>query len=545
MADIGSEKTDKLIDEMEVRLNEIYEQANKELKEKLDKYLKRRAQKYDVMQKKYQDGKITLEEFEKWAKGDITGPHYSALLDTLATDLTNTNQIAMSIVGEYLPEAYAINHNYAMYQLDLGGVDVAGIFTLYDRHTVEKLIREDGSLLPPPRVKIPEDKRWNRQHIRNALTQGVLQGESIPKISKRLENVVGMDKRAAVRNARTAMTGAQNAGRVASYRDAKKAGVNVMQEWLATHDGRTRESHLLIEGDRVEIGEEFSNGCEYPGDPDGPPEEVYNCRCTLIPYLPDYAFEESEVSEEGFEEWQEEQERSVEHFKPLDRQEMVNDRFTQEDADRIDERFRELDSIYHANVSDIISTLRRDQQEYDLYFENHVNRLLSENPRMRRSTAIRKATELLGERPVRADIFLGGDFNFESKVMTLNNYALSTSGGIKEDIAQRMKRIERNAMRISQGKPPRLFGNVGGTHEAAFIHEYGHAIDATYGISSNKLFLDYYRGLSKEDIERNLSSYAATNEKEFVAEAFCESFMGETQGEMSKEFMEILRRILP
>lgn len=304
--DSGHEKTEHLLDLTERKIKKLYGQAAKELEEKLQAYTKRHLAKAAEMADKYAEGKITLEQYQAYLKGGFTGEHYKQLLETLSSDLANADKIAMSIVGDYMPEAYAINHNYAMYQLAMGGVDVSGIFTLYDRRTVQRLINGKKTLLPPPRVDIPKDKQWNKQHIRQAITQGVLQGESIPKIAKRLQAVTDMDRRAAIRNARTAMTGAQNAGRVASYRAAKNMGVRVMNEWLATHDGRTRESHLQIEGERAEIGEEFSNGCEYPGDPDGEPEEVYNCRCTLIPYLPDYDDIEYD-NNVSFEEWEEEQ----------------------------------------------------------------------------------------------------------------------------------------------------------------------------------------------------------------------------------------------
>lgn len=304
MADIGSEKTEKLIDTIEQRLNCIYSQAAKETKEKylayVEKFKKQEAKKLEDLAK----GKITQSQFDEWRqRAMFSGKQYQALAETMAKDLTMVNQKAMSIVNGYTPEAYALNRNYAFYQLDLGGVDVAATFTLYDRHTVEKLARGKASLLPKPKVDIPKDQRWNRQHIRNAIAQGVLQGESIPDIAKRLEKVVGMNHSSAVRNARTAMTGAQNAGRVSSYRDARKLGIKVLNEWLATNDSRTRDSHAKINGDRVPDGKKFANGCEYPGDPNGPPEEVYNCRCTLIPYLPDYDFDEDDVSEEGFEKW--------------------------------------------------------------------------------------------------------------------------------------------------------------------------------------------------------------------------------------------------
>lgn len=306
MPDAGQEKTEKLIKQMEKRLDRVYGQALKESQKKLEKYLAVSEEKRQGMLEKLKLGEITQDQYNKWAMTEpLAGKKYQSLVDTMAADFANTDKIAASIINGYTPEAYAINHNFAAFQLEAAGVPMEGVFTLYDRHTVENLVRKNGSLLPKPKVDIPKDLRWNKQHIRNAITQGVLQGESIPKIAGRLRNVVGMDKTAAVRNARTAITGAQNAGRISSYRDARKLGIKVMAEWLAVHDNRTRHSHLDVEGERVEYGQKFSNGCEYPGDPNGPPEEVYNCRCTLIPYLAEYDFENEYLTERSFDRWME------------------------------------------------------------------------------------------------------------------------------------------------------------------------------------------------------------------------------------------------
>jgi hypothetical protein len=86
----------------------------------------------------------------------------------------------------------------------------------------------------------------------------------------------------AVRNARTAVTSAENKGRMDMLHDAEEKGVKAEKGWLAAHDARVRESHAQVDGEFVGIDKEFSNGLQFPGDPDGRPEEVYNCRCTLV-----------------------------------------------------------------------------------------------------------------------------------------------------------------------------------------------------------------------------------------------------------------------
>lgn len=551
MADIGFEETEEILAEMEEKVGKVYRTAVKESKEKLEDFM-RKFDAEDLKKKaEVKAGKLTEEAYNKWRLGKMaSGKRYQAMLDTLAADLTNADRIAMSIVGDYMPEVYAINRNFAAFEVEKGSM-MDTSFTLYDRHTVERLIKSDKTMLPKPKVDIPKDKRWNKRHIREQITQGVLQGESIPKIAKRLEKVTDMDRSAAIRNARTATTGAQNLGRIDSYKRAKEMGIGLRQEWLATLDGRTRHTHRQLDGKKVEVGEKFPNGCRYPGDPQGPVEEVYNCRCTLVAALDNLdqsdAPRNSKLGNMSYEEWKNEkmQQRTY-YYKPLDESAFVNEHFTAEDVRRINERFKQLDSVYHAEVSDIITTLQRDQEEYDLLSKNYINKLLTENPRMRKSTAERRAVELLGERPTKTSPFLGGDFEGYSKKMrmTLNNFSAATEGGINEDILDRKRHIERNKRQIERGRRIINYGNVGNTHEATFIHEYGHAIDFTYGIAENERFLEFYHSFTQEEISRGLSEYAVTNEREFIAECFAESFMGETQGEISKQFMKLLKELI-
>lgn len=158
-------------------------------------------------------------------------------------------------------------------------------WTLYDHDTVERIIRDNPDLLPLPEVNIPLDRRWNKEHVNNDVLQGILQGDSIPKIAQRLENILGMDHNAAVRSARTATTAAECAGRLDTYKYAESLGIKLQKQWLATLDDRTRHAHRQLDGQTVDIGKNFEiDGyeLEYPGDPKAPGYLIYNCRCTTI-----------------------------------------------------------------------------------------------------------------------------------------------------------------------------------------------------------------------------------------------------------------------
>lgn len=283
-----NEQNDKEVEKLEKKLRKVYLQAQTDTQAKMEDYLQRFAAKDAIKLEQVKQGKITQAQYLEWRKGQIAvGKQWQDKVDALAADYTNANKIAMGMVQNDMAGMFATNHNYAAYQLEHDtSLDLS--FTLYDRHTLKNLVAKDPNLLPLPSVDIPKDLRWNKQKINSVITQAVLQGDSIPKIAQSLRRVTDMNHSAAVRNARTSMTAAQNAGRVESYKHAQDMGINMQQEWLATLDGRTRHSHRQMDGERIAVAKDkwhpakFSNGCRYPGDPQGPAWEIYNCRCTLV-----------------------------------------------------------------------------------------------------------------------------------------------------------------------------------------------------------------------------------------------------------------------
>jgi SPP1 gp7 family putative phage head morphogenesis protein len=286
--DEGFKQSEKMLNELEAKLHKEYLQATKEMTEKVDKYFAKFKDEDEKQKARYEKGEITKKEYTEWRKRKmLTGKRYTQMRDTLASDLTKTAQIAMKYVDNKAIDVYALNMNYETYNIE-HETRVDTSFTLYNHDAVQRLIKENPELLPQPKVDVDKSERWNLQHIQSAITQGILQGESIPKIAKRMQRVTNMDRSAAIRNARTAMTGAQNGGRLDSMKRAQGRGIEVKKGWLATLDARTRDSHAAMDGEEVELDEKFSNGLRFPGDPNGRPAEVYNCRCRMVHVFPKY-----------------------------------------------------------------------------------------------------------------------------------------------------------------------------------------------------------------------------------------------------------------
>ena len=280
MADAAHYQTDLKLEEMEKRLSAIYSRAEKEIQKTADEYFSKFAKQDEAKRKLLEQGKITEDEYKKWRKGKVMyGKRFTEMKEQCAKQLLNVNQTALAYINGELPEVYALNYNAIAGSVDgVGGYS----FTLVDADTVRNLAVTDTSLLPYKEIDPKKDIPWNMKKINAETLQGILQGESMDKIAKRLRNVQEMNRTQAIRSARTIVTGAENKGRQDSYARAEADGIILQKEWLATNDGRTRHSHAMLDGAIVDQDKKFDNGLMYPGDPSGRPEEVYNCRCTLV-----------------------------------------------------------------------------------------------------------------------------------------------------------------------------------------------------------------------------------------------------------------------
>lgn len=283
MADRAHILTDKELEEMERHLSAIYARAEKELQEKVNAYFKRFEELDAKKRELVEAGKLTEQEYKRWRQNKImTGQHWTAMKEQAAQELLQANRTAQEYINGRLPSVYTTNYN-----LTSEGVSeaVKGYsFELVDASTVKNLATSDKTLLPYKYIDGKKDVRWNTAKVNSEVLQGIVQGESIPNIAKRLRNVTEMNRASAIRNARTTVTSAENKGRMDMLHDAAEKGVVVHKVWMATHDSRVREAHDLLDGQEQDIDDPFESELGpimYPGDVEADPANTYNCRCSL------------------------------------------------------------------------------------------------------------------------------------------------------------------------------------------------------------------------------------------------------------------------
>lgn len=134
-------------------------------------------------------------------------------------------------------------------------------------------------------AKVKRIAETTRQDLRRALIMAEEEGDTLQETRTRLKAVGLLSTfRASV----IARTETHNAGMFAASGVAEQVsadtGIQLVKEWMAVEDDRTREAHMLADGQTVELRGEFTVGgelMEYPGDPGASPENVINCRCVI------------------------------------------------------------------------------------------------------------------------------------------------------------------------------------------------------------------------------------------------------------------------
>lgn len=288
--DKAHSETDKMLEQMERELTTIYSNAHANVQKEWLEYMESASEELADLQEAYDKAKKAgdMEAQRKLGRElramkkeyTVQNDRYRQVVERTALELANVNEIATAYINGQLPPVYALNYNYFASGFSKHGVS----FSLIDANTVKHLAITDKSLLPQYKLNVNKDVRWNTKRLNSEVLQGILQGDSIPKIAKRLERVENMNKDASIRTARTMVTSAENKGRMDMLEEAESEGIIFKKKWISTHDERTRDWHIELDGQLRDKDEPFENSVGeimYPGDPSADGANVYNCRCSL------------------------------------------------------------------------------------------------------------------------------------------------------------------------------------------------------------------------------------------------------------------------
>lgn len=209
--------------------------------------------------------KVYQQQYQKALQGQVSG-----ILDKLHSDNYAT-------IDKYLKGCYEDGYIGTMYDISRQGVPVIAPI---DQAAAVKAILTDSKVSNGLYNALGVDVAKLKKTITQEISRGIASSLPYRDIARNIGNVSGAPLSRAKTIARTeGHRIQQTSSRDAQYA-AKAKGADVLKQWDAALDGRTRDSHRRVDGEIRELDEKFSNGLMYPGDPSGSAAEVVNCRCT-------------------------------------------------------------------------------------------------------------------------------------------------------------------------------------------------------------------------------------------------------------------------
>jgi uncharacterized protein with gpF-like domain len=226
------------------------------------------------------------------------GGLFKKLIDLLGKWAT---KVRAAVFGTSIPDVHAVPQFNAWWadqvddelEIEINGIFELGAEALGDEWEPNAMARVHEYVAQAHNrlVRVPDTTYASVQRLTMKATS---QGWSMDELADEIDQVLAEAGAERWRNramtiARTEAIGAYNAGRYASFQSlAGQLGGRWEKVWLATHDHRTRFTHAKktgADGQRVPLSSPFQVGeslLMYPGDPGGAPQEVINCRCSIL-----------------------------------------------------------------------------------------------------------------------------------------------------------------------------------------------------------------------------------------------------------------------
>lgn len=240
-------------------LEKVYQRALKDINERIKVMQADELMQNQVYRKQHQEA----------LRGQV-----EAILERLHTQEYET-------IEEYLKDSYTDSFVATMYSLHAQGMPL----TLpIDQTQVVKALMTDSAINVGLYASLGVDVKELRKTIAAEISRGIAANKRYSEIARNVANQAGIP----LKRAKTIVVTEAHRIREEASQDvrleAKKHGANVVKQWDATLDGKTRDTHRRLDGQIREVDEPFEidgKTAMYPGG-FGLAEEDCNCRCVAL-----------------------------------------------------------------------------------------------------------------------------------------------------------------------------------------------------------------------------------------------------------------------
>lgn len=208
-------------------------------------------------------------QYQKALKGQV-----QAILEKLKGDVYTTIQ-------QFLHDSYTDAFIGTMYNLHGQGMP---LIIPIDQKQAVKAILTDSEINEGLYEALGVDAQKLKKTISSEITRGIASSLTYAEIARNISNASKAPLSRAKLITRTESHRIQQEAAYDSSVEAKEHKADVVNQWCAVLDGRTRDNHRKLDGQIREVGEAFEidgKKAKYPGG-FGDPSEDCNCRCVLL-----------------------------------------------------------------------------------------------------------------------------------------------------------------------------------------------------------------------------------------------------------------------
>lgn len=196
--------------------------------------------------------------------------------------LWNLNDEVNPRINRHVAEEAKQGYYGTWYALE-GNENIQLDFPVLNESYIERLLEKKvaGKTLSK---RLYDNRDQLAERVTTALFNGAVKGKGYAKVAKEIGELTEANYKQALRIARTEGGRAQSTSKQKAYVDAKNKGIALEKRWLATLDKKTRHQHQQLDGQTVDVEEQFNFNGNLADGPRlfGVAGLDINCRCTTI-----------------------------------------------------------------------------------------------------------------------------------------------------------------------------------------------------------------------------------------------------------------------